>query len=127
MYDPTDKNEFSKQLTACIVAFDRHCLVYFFLIGFVLGAVGPTKNPLAGAGIILFLGGFFWYVAKSLLTCGDTIATMRANGEPLFKCGDVLTEYDETRARRTGQAAGEAIAREIRRHDREKQERLDNR
>jgi hypothetical protein len=74
------------------------------------------------------LGGMTWYFFKGIFITANTAANWHITnpGEPMFKCCDVLTEYHETMARRTGQAAGEAIARELRRHEREKQERLDN-
>lgn len=106
-----EKSDYSRMVTGWFVAIDRHCLVYFFLIGVVLGWLGPQHDPWAGGFAFCLLGAFIWYPCKALLICGDTASTMIARGEPLIKAGGV-TEYDRNKARITGEYMAEAMKRD---------------
>lgn len=94
-----------------IEAFDDHCLIYFFLIGFALGLNGPEEgSAFYCGGAMTTVGGLAWYSAKALLITGSTIANWdKTNpGEPMFRVGG-LTEYDKEKCRQTGQAVVDAI------------------
>lgn len=95
-----------------------------FVLGLVAGLRGPKREEAVVMGILsACILGMTWFFFKAIFVTANTAANWHVTnpGEPMFKWGDSLTEYDDTRARRTGQAAGEAIARELRRHEREKQ------
>ncbi|OHB59765.1 MAG: hypothetical protein A2Y12_03535 [Planctomycetes bacterium GWF2_42_9] len=94
--------------------FDRHCLVYFFLIGFALGLNGPEEGSAFYCGAVMtFVGGLAWYTLKAIFITGSTVRNWdKTNpGEPMFRAGG-LTEYDQDYAEAVGKAAAEAISRQ---------------
>ena len=73
------------------------------------------KHALGAAAAYGVLTLFFWYPAKAVLITLNTILTWKSRypGEPMFRAGG-LTEYDQERCRRTGEAMADAL----RKHDR---------
>lgn len=86
--------------------FDDHCIIYFALIGAVLGIWrGRTGEDIMVLAIYAAtIGGLCWYTAKAVLITAGTVKRSIETGEPLIKAGG-LTEYDTEFARQVGEAA----------------------
>lgn len=104
--------------------FNEWPTTHFICIGTFIGFVRATPETfITFVGSIVLLCTIVYWPLKALCITGNTIATWDTKRDgPMFKVGDCLTEYDETRARRQGEYAGKAMARELRRYEQEKRE-----
>ena len=96
----SDRSVVGNSITAVFEWYDEHPFFYSACIGVVMNFFyGPKFEPVSAACLFGGLVGGLWSVGKAFLITGNTISTMRANGEPLFKAGG-LTEYDSEMTRR---------------------------
>jgi len=94
----------------------RYVFLAIFICGFLAGAAGPDPgNAISTAFGTVVLAAMVYFFFKAISTIGDRIANWDTTnpGEPMIKSGGSLTEYDETIARRTGEYAGKAMAKEL--------------
>lgn len=90
----------------------RYVFLAIFIFGFLAGARGPDPSQAVIAGInFVVLAGLVYFVCKALSVIGDRIVNWKETnpGEPIFKVGEGLTEYDAYLAKRTGEEVARAI------------------
>jgi hypothetical protein len=101
--------------------FDDHALLYFAGTGALLGLLaGGIEGMVTLAASFAFVFGMGYYTLKAVFITGRTIATWDTKRDGPMFAGGGLTEYDSTRARRTGEAAAQAMVRELRKYDQER-------